>query len=67
MLNREEILRMAKIPQKMAGCFRSWRGAEIFCRIRGYIATMRKQGYNVLAALSSVFAGHPRMPRLTAE
>ncbi len=63
----ERDLRMAKVRQKVAGCFRSWRGAEIFCRIRGYISTMRKQGHNVLAALSSVFAGHPRMPRLTAE
>jgi transposase len=63
----ERDLRMAKIRQKIAGGFRSWRGAEIFCRIRGYISTMRKQGHNVLAALTSVFAGLPLMPRLTAE
>ena len=63
----ERDLRMAKIRQKIAGCFRSWSGAEIFCRIRGYISTMRKQGHNILEALSSVFAGHPRMPRLTPE
>ena len=63
----ERDLRMAKVRQKVAGCFRSWRGAEIFCRIRGYISTMRKQGQNTLAALHSVFAGHPLVPRLTAE
>ena len=63
----ERDLRMAKVRQKVAGCFRSWRGAEIFCRIRGYISTMRKQGHNALAALTSVFATHPSMPRLTAE
>ena len=63
----ERDLRMAKVRQKIAGGFRSWRGAEIFCIIRGYISTMRKQGHNVLAALSSVFAGNPHMPRLTAE
>ena len=61
----ERDLRMAKVRQKIAGGFRSWRGAEIFCTIRGYISTMRKQGQNVLAALNSVFAGIPTMPRLT--
>jgi transposase len=61
----ERDLRMAKVRQKIAGGFRSWRGAEIFCIIRGYISTMRKQGQNVLAALNSVFAGNPTMPRLT--
>ena len=63
----ERDVRMAKVRQKIGGGFRSWRGAEIFCRIRGYLSTMRKQGQNPLAALSSVFAGHPLMPRLTAE
>ena len=63
----ERDLRMAKVRQKVAGCFRSWRGAEIFCRIRGYLSTMRKQGHNTVAALRSVFAGHPCRPRLTAE
>jgi hypothetical protein len=31
----------------------------MFCRIRGYISTARKQGENVLAALESVFIGDP--------
>ena len=63
----ERDLRMAKVRQKIGGGFRSQRGADIFCRIRGYISTMRKQGYNPLAALRSVFAGQILMPRLTAE
>jgi transposase len=61
----ERDLRMAKVRQKIAGGFRSWRGAEIFCIIRGYISTLRKQDQNVLAALNRVFAGIPPMPRLT--
>jgi transposase len=61
----ERDLRMAKVRQKISGGFRSWRGAEIFCTIRGYLSTMRKQDQNVLAALNSVFAGIPRMPQLT--
>ena len=63
----ERDLRMAKVRQKIAGSFRSWRGAEIFCTIRGYISTLRKQKQNVLAALNAVFAGNPPLPRLTPE
>ena len=60
----ERDLRMVRVRQKISGGFRSWRGAEIFCTIRGYLSTMRKQGQNVLAAINSVFAGNPQMPRL---
>ena len=61
----ERDLRMAKVRQKIAGGFRSWRGAEIFCILRGYISTLRKQDQNILAALNTVFAGIPQIPRLT--
>jgi len=61
----ERDLRMVKVRQKIAGGFRSWRGAEIFCTLRGYISTMRKQDQNILAALNGVFAGNPPLPRLT--
>ncbi|MGQ0601557.1 MAG: IS66 family transposase [Anaerolineales bacterium] len=58
----ERDLRMVKVQQKVSGCFRSSGGARAFCRIRGYISTIKKQGRNVLAALSSVFAGQPLSP-----
>jgi transposase len=58
----ERDLRMLKVQQKISGCFRSNGGAQAFCRIRGYISTLKKQGRNVLAALSSVFAGSPLSP-----
>jgi len=62
----ERDLRMLKVKHKVSGCFRSPQGAAYFCRIRGYISTLRKQGYSVLDGLTSVFAGHPLMPRLDA-
>jgi len=63
----ERDLRMSKVRQKISGCFRSREGADIFCRVRGYIATLRKQGIHVLTALQSVFEGSPIMPKCTAE
>lgn len=62
----ERDLRMMKVRQKVSGCFRTQAGAAAFCRIRGYISTLRKQGKEVLAALESVFAGHPLLPDHTA-
>lgn len=62
----EQDVRMVKVKQKVSGGFRSRSGAELFCRIRGYLSTMRKQEHNALAVLTSVFTGNPTMPRLTA-
>lgn len=62
----ERDLRMMKVQQKISGCFRTNEGARIFCRIRSYISTMRKQGHNVLTVLKSVFAGHPIAPAFSA-
>jgi transposase len=56
--------RMMKVQQKISGCFRSEDGAKYFCRIRGYLSTLGKQGLNVLDALKSVFVGRPMMPAL---
>jgi transposase len=61
----ERDVRMMKVQQKISGSFRTNQGARIFCRIRSYISTMRKQGHNVLAALKSVFAGSPIVPALS--
>ena len=62
----ERDLRMMKVQQKISGRFRGDGGAY-FCRIRGYISSLRKQGLDVLDALVSVFRGQPILPALGAE
>jgi len=61
----ERDLRMAKVRQKVSGCFRSPAGVEAFCRIRGYISTLRKQHMHLLSALVQLFRGPPIMPALS--
>lgn len=58
----ERDLRMLKTQQKISGGFRSQAGADVFCRIRSYISTMRKQRLPLMDALCSVFAGAPLVP-----
>lgn len=54
----EQDLRMMKVKQKISGCFRASHGAATFCRIRSYISTARKQGWNILGAISNALCGN---------
>lgn len=63
----ERDIRMMKLKQKISGGFRSIEGAQMFCRIRSYISTLRKQGMDVLYALKQVFTGNLILPALQAE
>lgn len=55
----ERDLRMTKVKQKISGTFRSPKGTRAFCRIRGFISTLKKQGQNVLDALTQTFTTVP--------
>lgn len=62
----ERDIRMIKVQQKISGCFRTQTGAAYFCRIRGYLSTMRKQGENLLVALLETFCGQAPLPPVLA-
>ena len=58
----EQAVRMPKVKQKVSGCFRTLPGAQNYCVIRSYCATMHKQGANVFESLAAAFKGTPPQP-----
>jgi transposase len=55
----ERDIRMAKLYQKISGCFRSVEGAKWFSLIKSYTSTCRKQGHDIYAAILAAFDGQP--------
>ncbi|MDP1557671.1 MAG: transposase [Nitrosomonas sp.] len=53
----ERDLRMAKVKQKVSGCFRASDYAQAYCRISSYLQSMANRGYNPLIALQIALAG----------
>jgi transposase len=58
----EQTVRMPKVKQKVSGCFRTLSGAQSYCVIRSYCATMHKQGANVFESLAAAFKGTVPQP-----
>ena len=57
----ERDLRMAKVKQKISGCFRKQQYAHAYCRISSYLQTMAAAGVNPLVAIQMALAGQ-KMP-----
>lgn len=58
----ERDVRMVKVQQKVSGTFRSDEGAVSFCRIRGYLSSLRKQSLHVFSALEATLLDQPLLP-----
>jgi transposase len=56
----ERDLRMAKVKQKVSGCFRKKMYAQAYCRISSYLQTMANKGYNPLIAVQMALTGEFR-------
>jgi len=57
----EQDVRMNKVKQKISVCFRHFHGGELFCRIRSYISTARKQGWGIWNSLIEAIRGTPKI------
>lgn len=55
----ERDIRMMKVQQKISGTFRSEQGAKVFCRIRSFISTAKKQSLSIIDALERAFRKQP--------
>ena len=54
--------RMMKLQQKISGTFRNIKGAVSFCRIRGYISTLKKNKLSVIDNIKDAIDGKPFIP-----
>ena len=55
----ERDLRLAKVKQKISGCFRTEIGTKVYARLQAVVLTFRKQGLKVFASLRELFLPRP--------
>lgn len=63
----ERDARMAKVKQKVSGCFRSEDGGSMFTRIRSYLSSAKKQGKDVFQSILKAIRNYNNLPLLGAE
>ncbi len=63
----ERDIRPTKIKQKISNSFRSFKGAEYYARIEGFISTARKNNKNIFNELSTTFEGSNFITELAAK
>lgn len=62
----ERDIRPTKIKQKVSNSFRSFKGAEYYARIEGFISTARKNNKNIFNEICSTFEGYNFITQLEA-
>ena len=60
---RQTHIRMVKLRQKISGGFRGKEGPKVFCRVRSYISTCRKNSQKVMESLVKAVKGEPFIPQ----
>lgn len=63
----ERDIRPSKIKQKISNSFRSFKGAEYYARIEGFISTARKNNKNIFNELVNTFEGENFVTKLAAK
>jgi transposase len=58
----ERDIRWVNLQQKISGIIQSEDKATVFCRIRGYLSTVKKNERPILASLVGSFQGNPFTP-----
>ena len=53
----ERDIRMAKVKQKVSGCFRTTKHADAYCRICSYLQSVARLGQNPLTAVQIALNG----------
>lgn len=61
----ERDLRMAKLQLKISGTWRTTEGAATFAALRSYVSTVRKNGADLLVAITGLLNGKPWLPAIS--